>query len=414
MNDNVIKTDVRDTWKNQFIDVSEQSYRLEQILESEQIERKYIECTTIGGIIAPIILMNKYKVYIYGGSDGVELVYEYLMYLGCDIKGIIDQDYNKRNNKVLNKIPYLLPKELIKTDFLCDSFIIINVGNFSGINSLEIYSFLKECRVAGIYVLDEYDKFQILTQNQSYKQKRFSGYFYDNRSRLIDVYRKLKDDFSKDIMCEYIRVFMQAGVYHHSQIDGKRKYFYGCDVCGGIEQLYTKKKDEVWINCGANVGDTIFSYFVYNKLDAKKIYAFEGDTNIFNRLVRNIEYLPSSKRQKIQAVNMYVGEETNFIKVIDEKVSLINADIEGAELDVLKALRHIIVKDRPVLAFCIYHKAEDLIEIPNYIDDLVSDYEFVIRKYHDSAASVNYAAELVLYAIPYERKAKLCEGYSNY
>ncbi len=40
----------------------------------------------------------------------------------------------------------------------------------------------------------------------------------------------------------------------------------------------------------------------------------------------------------------------------DERITLINADIEGFEMDMLKELEKIIKRDRPVLAISVYHK----------------------------------------------------------
>lgn len=77
----------------------------------------------------------------------------------------------------------------------------------------------------------------------------------------------------------------------------------------------------------------------------------------------------------------------------EEKVTFIKLDIEGAELKALQGMKNIIIKYRPLLAVCIYHKAEDIVEIPGYIKTLVPDYKFYIRSYH-----MDYT-EHVLYAI---------------
>ena len=47
----------------------------------------------------------------------------------------------------------------------------------------------------------------------------------------------------------------------------------------------------------------------------------------------------------------------------DERITLINADIEGFEMDMLKELEKIIKRDRPVLAISVYHKKEDVLTI---------------------------------------------------
>lgn len=72
---------------------------------------------------------------------------------------------------------------------------------------------------------------------------------------------------------------------------------------------------------------------------------------------------------------------------------MIKMDVEGAELESLKGARETILRNRPKLAICIYHKPEDMTEIPLYIKSLVPEYKFFVR--HHS----NYFAETVLYAI---------------
>ena len=77
----------------------------------------------------------------------------------------------------------------------------------------------------------------------------------------------------------------------------------------------------------------------------------------------------------------------------DENVTFIKMDIDGAELDALKGAKAIIQKNKPKLAISIYHKPEDIIEIPLLLHEILPEYKFYIRHY-----SI-YSVETVLYAI---------------
>jgi len=68
-------------------------------------------------------------------------------------------------------------------------------------------------------------------------------------------------------------------------------------------------------------------------------------------------------------------------------------DIEGSELNALKGAEAVIRKYHPVLAVCVYHKKEDLLEIPQYIKSLYPGYKLYLRTYS------KYCQELVLYAV---------------
>ncbi|MBQ8172180.1 MAG: FkbM family methyltransferase [Oscillospiraceae bacterium] len=93
-------------------------------------------------------------------------------------------------------------------------------------------------------------------------------------------------------------------------------------------------------------------------------------------------------------------DSSTFIDVVtldsyinDRRVTYIKMDIEGAELEALKGCAETIRKQKPKLAISIYHKPEDLTEIPVFIKSLVPEYKFYIRHYSDSIS------ETVLYAL---------------
>ena len=150
-----------------------------------------------------------------------------------------------------------------------------------------------------------------------------------------------------------------------------------------------------------------------------KIYAFEPDSISYERCITIKEQHPeiditlvnkglwSSDTilhfQETGRGNAKVAEEAggsdqisvvSLDSYIKEKVTFIKMDIEGAEMEALKGCQNTIKKYRPKLAISVYHKKEDIIEIPMYIMNLVPDYHYYLRHY-----SSNHA-ETVLYALP--------------
>ncbi|WP_049960326.1 FkbM family methyltransferase [Pseudobutyrivibrio sp. LB2011] len=77
----------------------------------------------------------------------------------------------------------------------------------------------------------------------------------------------------------------------------------------------------------------------------------------------------------------------------DKKITFIKMDIEGAELKALEGAQRIIAEQKPKLAICVYHKPEDIWEIPMYILELNSEYKLYLRHYSFEGL------ETVLYAV---------------
>ena len=72
----------------------------------------------------------------------------------------------------------------------------------------------------------------------------------------------------------------------------------------------------------------------------------------------------------------------------------IKMDIEGFEMNALLGARETIRANRPILAVCVYHKPEDLREVPLLINSLSDAYRYFLRS-HDEEGW-----ELVVYAVP--------------
>ena len=106
-------------------------------------------------------------------------------------------------------------------------------------------------------------------------------------------------------------------------------------------------------------------------------------------------------QKKIFLHQEYLGGRDEADNLFAEKrITLINADIEGAELEVLKGMQNVIKEQKPVIAFCVYHRPDDIVSIPRFILGLNDSYHIYFRKY------VHYDRnrwELVMYAVPIER-----------
>ena len=175
------------------------------------------------------------------------------------------------------------------------------------------------------------------------------------------------------------------------------------------------QEDEVFIDAGAHDGDTILSFIKWCNGKYKKIIAFEPDVENCRKVQKT---LSDNEIQNVTLKNLglwYKNETIGFYNqgtssskidvnsnsrinvsklddIINEKVTFIKMDIEGAELNALKGSTETIKKYKPKLAICIYHKNEDFFEIPYFIHSLVPEYKLYLRHHSWSIY------ETVLYA----------------
>jgi FkbM family methyltransferase len=67
-----------------------------------------------------------------------------------------------------------------------------------------------------------------------------------------------------------------------------------------------------------------------------------------------------------------------------EKIDFIKLDIEGAEMKCLEGAQNTIKKYKPKLAICVYHKDYDMVEIPQYIKQLLPEYKLFLKHHTTS------------------------------
>lgn len=177
-------------------------------------------------------------------------------------------------------------------------------------------------------------------------------------------------------------------------------------------------QDEIYIDAGCFDGDTVLKFYKFCNGNYKHIYAIEPDRVNFKKAIEAIN------REQIERVEIQckacwsksdilsfsgAGTSSSHIEegvndyiqtiTIDEllngtRVTFIKMDIEGAELDALKGAEITIKKYRPRLAICLYHKPEDIIDIPAYLLSVIPDYKLYIRHHNFTDF-----CETVLYAI---------------
>lgn len=375
---------------------------LKNIIYGKKRKRLITDGLTIGGIICPLIKLNKWDVLVYGGGSDIHAIVLYFLNLGIHVKAILDCDPEKDGKMIFDEVPVINPYNIKKAFDPEKTIIIVNTWYFRGIEQYEIIKLFSELNLKKFYNLSDFELKELKADTHLWTDVGRIEYYYNHFEALQVTYDLLYDAKSKEIMLEFIRTYMECDTYKLEQCSSDIKYFYGQSTDMQREELYTHLDNEVWINAGASIGDNIFWYFA-NGLNAEAVYAYEADANAYTRLVKNLQYLPEKCKSKVFPVNEFIDKTTKWVTLKGRKVTLINADIEGGELNLLKSMKDIIMSCRPVLALCAYHKASDLIVLPEYIKSIVENYCFVLRKYESFSENIRRTGELVLYAIPKER-----------
>lgn len=198
-------------------------------------------------------------------------------------------------------------------------------------------------------------------------------------------------------------------------IDGmsKRQYF---DL-PALEEA--RKESEVFVDGGAFDGKTSLEFKKWCMREGgqfRKVCLFEPDIEnqkkceaTLQEIRKKVEIIPKGlwdgeetlKFTSLGNGSSYIGETecayeiqvTALDNVIQDEVTFIKLDIEGAEYEALCGAERIIKTYAPKLAISIYHKPEDIWKLPTLVLSYHENYRFYLRHYSLAAS------ETVLYAI---------------
>ncbi len=234
------------------------------------------------------------------------------------------------------------------------------------------------------------------------------------KTKLLEALELFQDFDSVSVF--YHRMLGYLGnVQSMKQVETYPQYF-------PLEIRSRLSEDEVFLDCGAADGDSIEDFIKFSDNHFKAVYSFEMDDTMFERLQNN----PLTEDRRITIIHAGVSNENKRIKydavsqsykqwygpnaekvqeaslttidslveggTINEKVTFVKMDIEGAEMDALCGMEKMMRRDKPKLAICVYHKPEDIWEIPLYIKSVVPEYTFILRHhFYDNAETVLYA-----------------------
>lgn len=231
------------------------------------------------------------------------------------------------------------------------------------------------------------------------------------------AYDFFDDPISKAIILQRIECYLMGTEVEKSS---SPQYFE--------QGLFELSRQEVFVDGGFFTGDTSEEFIRQVGGEFKKIYGFEPDQYVRDKMPATllndrIEIIPkglyshegqvkfvSTEGNSAASGGNILNDETDDhtaglitvpVTSLDHffedkppelKPTFIKMDIEGSEKEALIGGRETIRCYRPKLAICVYHKPEDIYELPQLIHSLNPKYKYTLRHY------AHFYWETVLYA----------------
>ena len=340
-------------------------------------------------LVELFISSNSVKKYILGINKLTKSVLKFVA-----VDGIIDD---------FTRVQRSRKKEILCIDEIPKDAIILSTATGSPLevkNRLDAMGF-KNINYLSLCKYSDFDLVDppfIMDFKEDYKK---------NQEKYKEVYNLLADDKSKEIFEKVINFkisfdydFMQGFTNDH-----EGQYF--------DKEILPDIKNISFVDGGGYVGDTA-TEVIKNYPDFKKIYLIEPipeNIRIAKRELahyENIEFLTcgiSNKKETLsfneeKSFSTIYGSGTQSVEldtidnIVKERVDYIKLDIEGAEQNAIDGAKETIKKYKPILAICIYHKAEDWYTIPKKVLAIESEYKIYLRHYMEGIF------ESVIYFIP--------------
>ena len=362
--------------------------------------------------------LNKRPLFFYGAGRQCRIMAYSCSMLGLRPDYVVDQNPKLWGESVLFE-PFGNKREV--TVISPDEMLSYGLDNPVLITTVFLDSAIKALRKRGftnLWIPPEYDTAESKTVLNM------------NKLSINSVVGALKDERSKNVLSDIIG-YRQTNDFSYIEDAYDENQYFPPDII-------TLDSNDVFIDGGAYDGKTTEDFIRKTKENYSHAHVFEPvPANYSTAASRLVDYINlgkvtliekalSDKKEKViffenrfgshmldpdtktalldvssvdsSFVPSFVEAETvsldAYFEGQSDMPSFIKLDVEGAEMDALVGARGLIEKHRPKLAVSIYHKFEDLFEIPLYLMQAYPFYDFYIRHHQLSSW------ETTLYAVP--------------
>jgi len=229
--------------------------------------------------------------------------------------------------------------------------------------------------------------------------------------RIAAVADRLGDNLSRELLLRICAFRLGLDTNFASYKSPENQYFNALSIGALRNTLIT------YVDCGAYNGDTYHDLIHQQGIRCERAFLFEPDPANFSALVRvcgaanpEVICLPLGVAESHRILSFSSGQgEGSAVAVggdvhiavasLDEmfpsaRIDLIKLDVEGGEAQALLGAKSLIQRTRPVLSMSLYHKPQDLWELPELLFDVCENYGLFIRQHYYNSF------DCVLYAVP--------------
>ena len=218
-------------------------------------------------------------------------------------------------------------------------------------------------------------------------------YCMENAEKIQQVYDMLADDYSRKVYANIINFKISGKIEYLSAVTTPKSEIYKKIIKPGL--------NEVYVDLGAYNGDTIKEMLEFTHGKYAAIYALEPDKKDFKKLSKFVSGMPhvfaynaaawcvdselpfAAKAGRQSAIT--AGSETmvsalSVDNILGERpATIIKMDVEGFEREAIWGSALTISHHTPKLMVSLYHRNEDIFELPLLIRKLNPSYKFYIR-----------------------------------
>ena len=322
-------------------------------------------------------------IFMYGTGNGADKIINALYARGIKLEGIFASDGYVRD-RYFRDIKVKAYSDII-SEYGNDIIVLLAFGS-----TLEsVIEFIRE--------LDRKHEL-IIPEVPLYGGDIFDMEYYISHKEQLDKVREIFcDERSKQIFDDAINF----------RLTGKLSYLSNVSThIETLEELYGNDKIKLLLDAGAFKGDSTRDFAA--TLDVDRIIAVEADPRTYLKLKT---YADSERDSEVVAVNAAIWDKDTTLEYIssasrgsgesgrnkraketvvdaltidtilsDNMVDFIKLDIEGAESNAILGAEKALYRDKPNMEVSLYHRTEDLFELPLRLHEILPTHKFYLRR----------------------------------